>query len=54
MKFNVTRIIHINAEQVYTQFWEYFYLYLRQWKCNHMYAINNVYTSFIYKECKYT
>ena len=30
----------INAGQIYTQFREYLYLYLCQWKCNHMYAIN--------------
>ena len=48
LRFAVT----INAEKVYTQFCVY--LYLCQRKCNHMYAINHAYISFIYKECKYT
>ena len=52
LSLSLRRFVSINAEQVYAQF--YVYLYLCQWKCNHMSAINTcVYISFIYKECKY-
>ena len=44
--------VTVNAQQVHTQFCVH--LHLRQWKRNRMYAINHVYISFIYKECKYT
>ena len=43
--FSPIFFVSINAEQVYTQFCVY--LYLCQWKCNDMYAINHVYISFI-------
>ena len=47
-------IYFINPEQVCTQYREYLYLYLCQWKCNHMDAINHVYIKFITKKYKYT